>query len=158
MKPIVRPSWDAYFMHLAHIVATRSNCIRGARGALLTKDKRILTTGYNGTPSGIKDCDQGGCKRCLDRANNTIPPGERKDLCICVHAEQNALIQASYHGVSTKGTTLYSTVTPCIACAKALINAGVVEVIYDDEHSDDFGEKLLHDAGVVVRVFNHKSK
>ena len=140
-------------MHIADIVATRSNCIRGIRGAILTKDKRIITTGYNGTPSGIKDCNEGGCKRCSDRENNTIKAGERKDLCICVHAEQNALIQASYHGISTKGTSLYSTVSPCIACAKLLINAGVTEVIYNDQHSDDFGEKLLLEARVKVRKY-----
>lgn len=148
-----RPSWDAYFVAIAHIVQTRSNCIRGERGAILTKDKRIITTGYNGTPSGIKDCVDGGCKRCSDREKNIVKVGERKDLCICVHAEQNALIQASYHGVSTKGTTMYSTVAPCITCAKALINAGVVEIIYDDQHSDDFGEQLLRDAGVKVRRY-----
>lgn len=148
-----RPSWDAYFVAIAHIVQTRSNCIRGSRGAILTKDKRIITTGYNGTPSGIKDCDEGGCKRCQDREHNKVKAGERKDLCICVHAEQNALIQASYHSVSTKGTTMYSTVAPCITCAKALINAGVVEIIYDDQHSDDFGKNLLREAGVKVRKY-----
>lgn len=153
MKPINRPSWDTYFVSIAHIVQTRSNCIRGSRGAILTKDKRIITTGYNGTPSGIKDCNEGGCKRCQDRDNNIVKAGERKDLCICVHAEQNALIQASYHGVSTKGTTLYSTVAPCTACAKAIINAGIVEVVYDDQHSDDFGENLLKEAGVKVRKY-----
>jgi len=106
MSAQTRPSWDAYFVSIAHIVQTRSTCIRGARGAILTKDKRIVTTGYNGTPSGIKDCDEGGCKRCQERASNKLQQGEKKDLCICVHAEQNALIQASYHGVSTKGTTM----------------------------------------------------
>ncbi len=153
MKNIIRPSWDAYFVSIAHIVQTRSNCIRGSRGAILTLDKRIITTGYNGAPIGIRDCDEGGCQRCLDRENGKIQAGDRKDLCICVHAEQNALIQASYHGVSTKGTTLYSTVAPCTACAKALINAGVVEVVYDDKHTDNFGEKLLQDAGVKVRKY-----
>jgi len=153
MKTIKRPSWDAYFVSVAHIVQTRSNCIRGSRGAILTKDKRIITTGYNGTPSGIKDCDEGGCKRCLDREHNKVKAGERKDLCICVHAEQNALIQASYHGVSTKGTTMYSTVAPCTTCAKALINAGVVEIVFDDQHTDNFGKKLLKEAGVKVRKY-----
>jgi dCMP deaminase len=153
MKNILRPSWDAYFMSIAHIVQSRSNCIRGARGAILTKDKRIIATGYNGTPSGVTDCDKGGCKRCLDRAEGRIKSGEYKDLCICVHAEENALIQAAYHGVSTKGTTMYATVSPCTTCAKSIINAGVVEVIFDDEHSDDFGEKLLLEAGVKVRKY-----
>ncbi len=151
MKNTSRPTWDAYFVAIAHIVQTRSNCVRGARGAILTKDKRIITTGYNGTPSGILDCDEGGCKRCADREKGIVQPGERKDLCICVHAEQNALIQASYHGVSTQGTTLYSTVSPCTTCAKSIINAGIIEVVYDDQHSDDFGEKLLIEAGVKVR-------
>ena len=148
-----RPSWDAYFVSIAHIVQTRSTCIRGTCGAILTRDKRIVTTGYNGTPSGIKDCNEGGCVRCSERENNTIKAGERKEQCVCVHAEQNALIQASYHGITTVGTTLYSTVAPCITCAKALINAGVVEVVFDNEHSDDFGEKLLREAGVKVRKY-----
>ena len=155
MTSQTRPSWDAYFVSIAHIVQTRSNCIRGTRGAILTKNKRIVTTGYNGTPTGITDCDKGGCKRCLDRENNRVKAGESKDLCICVHAEQNALIQASYHGVSTQGTTLYSTVAPCTACAKAIINAGIIEVVYDDQHSDDFGEKLLRAAGIKVRMYTN---
>jgi len=158
MKILSRPTWDEYFISIAHIVQTRSNCIRGACGAILIKDKRIITTGYNGTPSGIQDCDEGGCARCLNRQNNTIKAGERKDLCICVHAEQNTLIQAAYHGISTKGTTLYSTVAPCIACAKALINAGIVEVVYDNQHSDDFGEELLQKAGVIVRRYSTPQK
>ncbi len=151
-----RPSWDAYFVAIAHIVQTRSNCIRGSVGAIIIKDKRIITTGYNGTPTGVKDCDEGGCKRCWNREHNKLKEGERKDLCICVHAEQNALIQASYHGVSTKGTTMYATVAPCSTCAKALINAGIVEVVFDNQHTDDFGEKLLRSAGVKVRVYKKK--
>lgn len=148
-----RPSWDAYFIAVAHIVQTRSNCVRGSVGAIITKEKRIITTGYNGTPSGITDCSDGGCKRCMDREQGKLNEGERKDLCICVHAEHNALLQAANHGISTKGTTLYATVSPCISCAKALINAGIVEVVYDAQHSDNLGENLLKEAGVKIRRY-----
>jgi len=154
MTTQTRPSWDTYFVDVAHIVQTRSNCIRGSVGAIITKEKRIISTGYNGTPSGVPDCSDEGCKRCLERENGILKKGERKDLCICVHAEHNALLQAANHGISTKGTTLYATVAPCISCAKALINAGIVEVIYDAQHSDDFGEGLLKMAGIKIRKYN----
>ena len=151
MKTISRPSWDEYFVSIAHIVQTRSNCIRGARGAILTKDKRIITTGYNGTPSGIQDCDEGGCKRCLNRQNNVIKAGERKDLCICVHAEQNALIQASLHGISVKGATLYATTQPCVICAKMLINAGIKEIVITEGYPDKMAMDFLKQAKIKIR-------
>lgn len=153
-----RPSWDAYFMHLAHIIATRSNCIRGSVGAIIVKDKRVITTGYNGAPSGVKDCDEGGCQRCSDRENGTIKPKERKDRCICVCAEQNAIFQAALHGMSTQGTTIYATVSPCLVCTRAIINSGVKEVVYDshDKDDEDLRGGLFKQAGVTVRVFNHK--
>ena len=146
-----RPSWDEYFMKLAHEVKERSNCIRMKVGVVLVKDRQIIATGYNGTPKGIKNCIEGGCQRCLDRHNNRLQQGERKDLCICVHAEENAILQSAYHGVSTKGAVMYSTIAPCAFCAKSIINAGISEVIYQDNHPGAMGESLLQKAGVKVR-------
>jgi len=146
-----RPSWDDYFMKLAHVVKERSNCIRMKVGVVLVKDRQIIATGYNGTPKGIKNCCDGGCQRCLDRHNNRLQQGEKKDLCICVHAEENAILQSAYHGVSTRGVIMYSTIAPCSTCAKSIINAGISEVIYQDNHPGAVGEGLLQKAGVKVR-------
>lgn len=145
-------------MHLAHIVSTRSNCIRRAVGAVIIQDRRVITTGYNGTPSGVTDCDHGGCKRCMERENGVIQPKERKDRCICVCAEQNAIFQASLHGISTKDAVMYVTLLPCPTCTRAIINSGIREVVYDvfDEGDSDIREDLLTQAGIRVRVFNHK--
>lgn len=151
-----RPDWDIYFMCLAKTAGLRSSCLRNVVGALIVKDRRIVATGYNGTPRGIQNCLEGGCKRCLDRHTNKIKVNERKDLCICVHAEQNALLQAAYHGTSTKHATLYTTIAPCLQCSKALINAGITEVVYENHHSTEDQENtegidLLASANVVVR-------
>ncbi|QQG44324.1 MAG: cytidine/deoxycytidylate deaminase family protein [Candidatus Roizmanbacteria bacterium] len=145
-----RPSWDDYFIDLAQVVKSRSNCLRMSVGVVIAKDKRIIATGYNGTPAGVTNCYDGGCQRCLDRENNILKEGERKDLCICMHAEQNALLQSALYGVSTKGAVLYSTVAPCLQCAKAIINCGISSVVYSDSHTDDFGHKLLTSAGIIV--------
>jgi dCMP deaminase len=145
-----RPSWDEYFMNLAAVVATRSNCIRMPVGVVVVKDKRIIATGYNGTPAGIKNCSDGGCQRCMDREKNIIKENERKDLCICIHAEENALLQSAYHGASTKGATLYSTIAPCPQCAKAIINSGITHVVYATEHTDNMGLDLFKSAGLTV--------
>lgn len=150
-----RLSWDEYFMQIAQSAEARSNCIRNSIGAVIVKEKRIIATGYNGTPAGIKNCVDGGCKRCSDRHANILKTNERKDLCICVHAELNALLQSAYHGASTKGATLYSTIAPCLQCAKAIINAGIAEVIYKHPHTtegvDTKGIDLLSKANVIVR-------
>jgi dCMP deaminase len=146
-----RPSWDQYFMDMAHMAKTRSTCVRMAVGAVLVRDKRLLATGYNETPSGTKNCADGGCVRCTKRHNGTYKANEQKDKCICVHAEQNVILQSAYHGVSTKGSTLYSTVMPCNYCAKLLINAGVTEVVIEKHHTDKFGLTLFKRAGVTVR-------
>lgn len=150
-----RISWDAYFMQIAESAQARSNCIRNSIGAVIVKEKRIIATGYNGTPAGITNCSDGGCKRCADRHANILKINERKDLCICVHAELNALLQSAYHGVSTKAATLYSTVAPCIQCAKAIINAGITEVVFKEPHTtqgvDNSGVDLLSQAWVKVR-------
>lgn len=155
-----RLSWDEYFMQIAQSAEARSNCIRNSIGAVIVKEKRIIATGYNGTPAGIPNCVDGGCKRCSDRHANILKTNERKDLCVCVHAELNALLQSAYHGVSTKGATLYSTIAPCLQCAKAIINAGIVEVIYKNHHTtegiDTKGTDLLSKAGIKVkRIYFH---
>lgn len=146
-----RPSWDKYFMSLAHEIKKRSSCIRLQVGVVLVKDRRIIATGYNGTPKGIRNCSDGGCKRCLDRENNLLKEGQSKELCVCVHAEENAILQSAYHGVSSKGAVMYSTIAPCPSCAKSIINAGIIEVIYEDNHPGAVGKDLLHDANINVR-------
>lgn len=146
-----RPSWDEYFLNLAEVVKTRSNCLRMAVGVVVVKDKRIIATGYNGTPAGVKNCLEGGCQRCLDRQNNVLKENERKDLCICIHAEENALLQSALHGMSTKGALLYSTVAPCLQCAKAIVNSGIAEVVYGEDHQDDAGIQLFTAANVKFR-------
>jgi len=145
-------------MHLAHIVATRSNCIRGTVGAVVVRGHRIITTGYNGAPSGVTDCSDGGCKRCMDRDTNKIKSGERKNECICICAEQNAIFQSALYGISLQNTTIYSTTAPCLICARAMINTGITEIVYDSAYTDSLGINLLKQAGVTVRIFNHKSE
>lgn len=152
MKITERPSWERYFLDLAKVVRGRSNCLRQSVGAVLVQGKHIIATGYNGTPAGIKNCFDGGCERCFKRHNNILKESERKDLCICIHAEENALLQSAYHGVSTKGAILYSTIAPCAQCAKSLINAGISTVVYDDSHSDEAGLKLLKKAGITTKI------
>lgn len=149
-RSLLRPSWDEYFMSIAQIVKTRSNCLRDQVGVVIIKNKRIVATGYNGTPVGIKNCFQGGCKRCADRDKNILKPGESKDTCICVHAEQNAIVQSAYHGISTKGGTLYTTMSMCVQCARLIINGGIEKVISAKEYTDTHGLKLLKRAGVEV--------
>lgn len=146
-----RPSWDEYFLKLAHVVKERSNCVRMNVGVVVVKGKHIIATGYNGTPSGILNCSEGGCERCADREKNILKENERKDLCVCIHAEQNALLQCAYHGAPAKGAVLFSTVAPCLQCAKAIINAGIEEVIYEAEHQDELGLLLLQKAHVKTR-------
>ncbi len=144
-----RPSWDEYFIKIAKLVASRSNCSSRQVGSLIVKDKMIVSTGYNGTPRGIKNCDEGGCARCEDRKNGKISSGERLDECICVHAEENALLQAAYNGVSLKDAVLYTSLCPCRYCAKHIINAGIKKVYYSENYSlDDISIKLLKDAKI----------
>jgi dCMP deaminase len=146
-----RPSWDEYFLNLAYVVKSRSNCLRQSVGVVIVKEKHIIATGYNGTPFGVKNCFEGGCQRCWDREHNGLGEGQDKHLCICIHAEQNAILQSAYHGTSTKGAVLYSTTAPCIGCAKHLLNAGIKEVVYAEEYTDSIGIDLLKEAGVLVR-------
>jgi len=150
-KSLKRPSWDVYFMKLAYLVTERADCTRRQVGAVIVRDYRIISTGYNGTPHGIKNCSEGGCERCSKRDRKEIDWFEYEESCVCIHAEQNAIIQAAYQGISTKGATIYSTASPCSTCAKLIINAGINKVIFDDEFHDGAGVKLLEKAGVEVR-------
>ncbi len=142
----MRPSLDDYFMEIAKVVASRSTCLRRKVGAVIVKDKRILTTGYNGAPTGMPHCLDIGCLR----EKLKVPSGERHELCRGVHAEQNAIIQAAYHGVSIKDSTLYTTHQPCIMCAKMIINAGIRKVVYGRKYADERGLEFLKEAGIEV--------
>jgi len=144
MERLTRPPWDEYFMQIAKVVATRSTCLRRQVGAVLVKEKRILTTGYNGAPRGLAHCLEVGCLR----EQLGIPPGERQELCRGLHAEQNAIIQAAYYGVSIEGATLYCTHQPCITCAKMLINAGIKKIIYEEPYPDELAERMLREGKV----------
>jgi len=139
-----RPSWDEYFMSIAQMVSTRSTCLRRKVGAVLVKDKRIISTGYNGPPSGLKHPEEVGCLR----EKLKIPSGERHELCRGLHAEQNAIIQAALHGVSTKGSVLYCTHCPCSLCVKMLINAGVEKVIYKEGYPDWLAKEIAKEASL----------
>lgn len=146
----LRPDWDAYFMEIATVVATRSNCSRRHVGAVLVRNRHILATGYNGTPHGVKNCHEGGCPRCA----NATKSGAHLDECLCVHAEQNAICQAALHGHAIEGATAYVTISPCLTCAKLLINAGVKEVVYGGEYSFlDTVKDIFKQAGVKHRKF-----
>jgi len=144
-----RPSWDEYFLQIAKLVATRSTCLRRQVGAVLVKDKRVLATGYNGAPSKLSHCLDIGCLR----ERLSIPSGERHELCRGLHAEQNAIIQAAYHGVSIRGSTLYCTHHPCIICSKMLINAGVERVVYLEGYPDELSAEMFREAGIAVERF-----
>lgn len=139
-----RPSWDEYFLGIADLISKRSTCLRRRVGAVLVKDRRILATGYNGVPSGIKHCSEVGCIR--EKLN--VPSGERHELCRGLHGEQNAFLQAALHGTSVKDATLYSTTQPCIICAKMLINAGVHRIVYLDGYSDTLTREMLDEVGM----------
>jgi dCMP deaminase len=143
-----RPDWDEYFMGIARVVASRSNCVKRKVAAVVTSDKRIISTGYNGTPRGTTNCNEGGCPRCNDLALG----GTRLDECLCSHAEENAITQAAYHGVSLKGGTIYTTFSPCLQCTKMIINAGLGEVVFQNEYPlGEISLRLLEEAGVELR-------
>ncbi len=136
-------------MEMAHVVAKRSTCLRRKVGAILVKEKHILSTGYNGAPKGLKHCAETGCLR----EDQNIPSGERHELCRGLHAEQNAIIQAAVFGVSIKGSVLYCTNTPCVVCVKMLINAGVTEIIYAGEYPDDLAKQMMSESTLKIKRF-----
>jgi len=141
--------WDKRFMELAHNVASWSSCVRNGRqvGAVIVNNKRILTTGYNGAPSGVKSCKERGF--CL-RDKLGIKSGTRAEMCYAIHAEQNAVIQAAKMGVSVEGATIYVTHQPCSVCTRILINAGITRIVYDNEYPDTFSLELLKEANIEI--------
>jgi dCMP deaminase len=151
-----RPDWDTYFMNIAHVVSTRSNCVRRHVAAVLVKDQRIISTGYNGTPRGVKNCCEGGCPRCESKVASGSSLGE----CVCSHAEENSITQAAYHGIAVRGATLYCTLSPCLTCAKMIINAGISEVVFESAYEfTGQTQALFKEAGVWCRQFKrHASR
>ena len=137
-------------MDIAHTVARRSTCLRRKVGAIIVKDRRILTTGYNGPPAGIQHCLEVGCLR----EQMKVPSGERHELCRGLHAEQNALLQAAIHGVSVKDGIIFITNQPCSLCAKMLINAGIKRIIYEGEYPDELAVQLLNEAQITLEKFS----
>jgi dCMP deaminase len=147
MKKNDRPPWDQYFMSIATLVAQRATCLRRQVGAVLVRDKRIITTGYNGVPSGIRHCLELGCLR----ETRGVPSGERHELCRGLHAEQNAIIQAALYGVSLEGSTLYCTNQPCAICSKMLINVRVEKIIYASGYADELAVDMLAEARIPLQ-------
>jgi dCMP deaminase len=150
-----RPCWDDYFMNIARVIKTRGNCLRRQVAAVIVKDRRIISTGYNGTPSGIRNCYEGGCPRCASKVRS----GRDLDQCICAHAEENAIIQAANYGVALRGAVLYCTDSPCLLCAKMIISAGIKSVIYEKEyHYGAQVKALFKEAKVICRQLARNTK
>jgi dCMP deaminase len=148
MKKVSRPDVDEYFLKIASVVAERSTCRRHHIGAVAVRDKHILATGYNGAPSGFKDCLELGCLR--DELG--IPSGTRQEVCRGIHAEQNVIVQATLHGVSLEGSTIYCTHTPCVLCAKMLVNAKIERYVSFGEYDDNSFKELFREAGIEVDI------
>ena len=148
MKRITRPDADEYFLKIASVVAERSTCQRHHVGAVAVRDKHMLTTGYNGAPSRLQDCLELGCLR----NEMDIPSGERHEICRGIHAEQNVIIQAALHGTSLEGSTIYCTHTPCILCAKMLVNAKIARFVSFGKYNDSAFIDLFEEAGIEVDI------
>ena len=155
-----RPSWDSYFMSLVDVISSRSNCLSRKVGALITIDRRIISTGYNGTPRGTLNCDQGGCPRCAAKIVNKEEYKSSVDLgeCLCSHAEENTITQAAYHSISVRKGTVWTMYIPCIMCSKMIINSGIKEIVWRGGPEWDtyieMGRRsalLFSDAGLKVR-------
>ena len=153
MKKFTRPDVDEYFLKVASVVAERSTCRRHHVGAVAVRDKHILATGYNGAPASLRDCLELGCLR--DELN--IPSGERHEICRGIHAEQNVIIQAGLHGVSLDGSTIYATHTPCVLCAKMLVNARIKRYVSFGRYNDKTFTDLFKEAGIEVDIKNRPS-
>lgn len=151
---MARPQWDEYFMQIAQVAEKRSTCLRRTVGAVIVKDNRIMTTGYNGVPSGIKHCEERGCLR----EELKVPSGQRHELCRGLHAEQNAIIQAAHLGQSIAGGTLYCTNQPCVICAKMIINAGIKRIVIKEGYPDDLAVEILDEAGLKIETLEREKK
>ena len=141
-----RPNWDDYFMKITYDVAERATCVKRQVGALVVKENRILTTGYNGTPKGFVHCTE---ETCL-RIKHNVPSGQRHELCRGLHAEQNAIVQAAWHGVKIEGGAIYCTYQPCVICVKMMINAGIVKLVYDGGYPDELARDMLGESNLEV--------
>lgn len=141
-----RMPWPEYFMNITYLVSDRSTCLRRKVGAIAVKDKRILATGYNGSPARMSHCLDAGCLR----QQMHIPSGQRHEICRGLHAEQNVIIQAAVHGIHISGAELYCTTHPCVLCAKMLINCGIRHIYYAEYYPDELAESMLREAGVPV--------
>lgn len=143
-----RPPWDVYFMLQAEIAKLRSNCLTRQVGAVIVKDKRQIATGYNGTPSGVRNCFDGGCQRCMERKNGTVQAGTGLDRCLCNHAESNAILQCAVMGNSSKGSVLYCTLVPCLDCSKMIVTSGITRVVAVESTYPENARELFIEAGV----------
>ena len=143
-----RPSWDEYFMEMAELARKRSTCLRRHVGAVIVKDNRVIATGYNGVPRGIRHCEETGCLR----QQLNVPSGKMHELCRGLHAEQNAIIQAACMGSSIEGGTLYCTTQPCVICTKMIINAGIKRVVIKESYPDALAQEMAAEAGLVIDV------
>ena len=153
MENTVWTKWDHRFMELAKTIGSWSSCYQSNRriGAVIVRDKRILTTGYNGAPAGIESCADR--EECMRRTLN-IPSGTKHELCYAIHAEQNAIIQAAKIGVNTEGATIYITLQPCVICAKMLVNAGIKRIVFKGEYPDELSKAILEEADVELVVMD----
>ena len=149
-----RPTWDEYFMEMAMVAAKRSTCLRRKVGAVIVKNKQILASGYNGTPMGLPHCEDVGCLR----EQLKVPSGKNHELCRGVHAEQNAICQAAFHGVSVRGATIYVTNQPCVVCTKMLINAGIERVVYANPYPDELAQEMMNESQMKIEVFQANGK
>lgn len=147
-----RPSWEEYFMEIVKLVAKRATCLRRKVGAAAVRNKRILATGYNGAPMGVKHCIEVGCLR----EKLGVPSGQRFELCRGVHAEENCVAQAAYYGISLNGAAIYVTNFPCLTCSKLLINAGIKEIFYSDFYDDEMAQEILKEAR--IKLVNFKKR
>jgi dCMP deaminase len=153
MTHVTRPSWDEYFMSIAYKAAERANCSRRSVGAIIIKEKNIVSTGYNGTPVGVPNCFDGGCPRC----SSDVHSFGSYDICICVHAEQNAMLFAARNGIATLGGTIYSTLKPCLGCLKESIQSGITQIIYDQEYEyppeiETIYRSLIGSSGLQIKM------
>ncbi len=144
--PEERVSWDEYFIAFAHLAASRSTCLRRKVGAVIVRDKHIISTGYNGAPKGVRHCSETGCLR----EKLKVPSGQRHELCRGLHAEQNAIIQAALYGISTDSGVIYCTNQPCVICAKMIINAGIRKVVYAEGYTDELASEMLTEANITI--------
>lgn len=153
-----RKDWDHYFMDIARVVLERSNCRTRQVGCVIVRGRQIISTGYNGTPAGIKNCFDGGCTRCAQRTKQTS--GMALDECVCSHAEENAVVQSAKNGISTLGCTLYTTLNPCLTCAKIIINSGITDVFLQnpDYAAAHLTVGLFKEAGINVTLLKNDNK